>query len=124
MPPATMPGIQLRPPTQTQDTTPHGPGSADVTLRIDPVAIEISPSRFVSTIGYNGTSPGPILRMREGKPVTVDVINNTDAAELVHWHGLFVPSEVDGAEEEGTPTVPPMGSRRLQLNTNPAGTRR
>jgi FtsP/CotA-like multicopper oxidase with cupredoxin domain len=123
MPPDKMPGIQLRPPPQAQDTTPHEPGSADVTLRIDPVAIEISPSRFVSTIGYNGTSPGPVLRMREGKPVTVDVINNTDAAELVHWHGLFVPSEVDGAEEEGTPSVPPMGRRRYQFTPTPAGTR-
>ena len=85
------------------------PGSdaprADFTLRIAPVALEIAPSHFISTIGYNGTSPGPILRMREGKPVTVDVINDTDAAELVHWHGLFLPSAVDGAEEEGTPPI-------------------
>jgi FtsP/CotA-like multicopper oxidase with cupredoxin domain len=96
---------------------------ADYTLRIDPIALEVAPSRFISTIGYNGTSPGPVLRMREGKPVTVDVINNTDAAELVHWHGLFVPSEVDGADEEGTPTVPAGGRRRYAFTPRPAGTR-
>ena len=96
---------------------------ADFTLRIAPVAIEIAPSRFISTIAYNGTSPGPVLRMREGRPVAVDVINDTDAAELVHWHGLFVPSEVDGSDEEGTPTVAPGGRRRYQFTPRPAGTR-
>src|SRR5215469_10686532 len=75
------------------------PAAADITLRIAPVALEIAPSHFISTIGYNGTSPGPVLRMREGKTVTVDVINDTDAAELVHWHGLLIPAAVDGAEE-------------------------
>ncbi len=102
----------------SEETTP-----ADFTVRIAPVALEIAPSRFLSTIGYNGTSPGPVLRMREGKPVTVDVINETDAAELVHWHGLFIPSEVDGSEEEGTPMVPPGGRRRYQFTPKPAGTR-
>jgi FtsP/CotA-like multicopper oxidase with cupredoxin domain len=101
-----------------EDTTP-----ADFTIRIAPIALEIAPSRFISTIGYNGTSPGPVLRMREGRQVTVDVINDTDAAELVHWHGLFVPAEVDGSEEEGTPMVPPGGRRRYQFTPKPAGTR-
>src|SRR5579885_1886940 len=73
---------------------------ADHTLRIAPAALEIAPSHFVSTIAYNGTSPGPLLRLKEGRPVTIDVINDTDAAELVHWHGLFLPPEIDGAAEE------------------------
>jgi FtsP/CotA-like multicopper oxidase with cupredoxin domain len=123
--PDNMPGIQLRPPpaAQSPNNAPTEGPPADITLHIAPVAVEISSSRFISTIGYNGTSPGPILRMREGKPVTVDVINNTDAAEFVHWHGLFIPSEVDGSEEEGTPPVPPMGHHRFQFTPRPAGTR-
>jgi FtsP/CotA-like multicopper oxidase with cupredoxin domain len=100
----------------------NGP-AADFTLRIAPAALEIAPSHFVSTIAYNGTSPGPILRMKEGKPVTVDVVNETDAPELVHWHGLFVPPEIDGAEEEGTPPIPPGARRRYQFTPRPAGTR-
>src|SRR4029077_1528628 len=79
------------------------PNKADITLRIAPVTVELAPDRVISTIGYNDTSPGPVLRMREGVPVTVDVVNDTDVPEQVHWHGLLVPSEVDGAEEEGTP---------------------
>src|SRR5262245_18125555 len=42
---------------------------ADITLRIAPVTVELAPDRVISTIGYNGTSPGPVLRMREGQPV-------------------------------------------------------
>jgi FtsP/CotA-like multicopper oxidase with cupredoxin domain len=104
-------------------TSPSPPATPDFTLRIAPVALEIAPSRFISTIGYNGTSPGPVLRMREGKPVTVDVINDTDAAELVHWHGLFLPPGVDGTEEEGTPPIPAGSRRRYQFTPRPAGTR-
>ena len=111
------------PPQNPASATPEDTTPADFTIRITPIALEIAPSRFISTIGYNGTSPGPLLRMREGKPVTVDVINGTDAAELVHWHGLFVPSEVDGADEEGTPMVPPGGHRRYPFTPKPAGTR-
>ena len=96
---------------------------ADYTLRIAPVTVDLTPARVISTIGYNGTSPGPVLRMREGKPVTVDVINETDVPELVHWHGLFIPPEVDGVEEENTPMVPPRGRIRYQFTPRPAGTR-
>jgi len=95
----------------------------DFTLRIAPVTVELSLSRIISTIGYNGTSPGPLLRMKENVPVTVNVMNDTDVPEFVHFHGLLIPSDVDGAEEEGTPPVPPHGSRRYQFTPTPAGTR-
>ncbi len=96
---------------------------ADVTLRIAPVTVELAPDHILSTIGYNDTSPGPVLRFKEGKPVTVDVINDTDVPELVHWHGMLIPSDVDGVEEQGTPTVPPHGHRRYQFTPAPAGSR-
>src|ERR1700739_2181720 len=96
---------------------------ADYTLRIEPVTVELDRSHILSTIGYNGTAPGPVLRMREGKPVTVEVINDTDTPELVHWHGMLIPSEVDGTEEEGSPLVPPHGRQRFQVTPTPAGSR-
>jgi FtsP/CotA-like multicopper oxidase with cupredoxin domain len=111
-------GMQMHGNSVTPKTT-----KADFTLQIAPVALELAPNRIISTIGYNGTCPGPLLRMKEGVPVTVDVINDTDTPEFVHWHGLFVPSEVDGAEEEGTPPVPPIGRRRYQFTPRPAGSR-
>ena len=70
----------------------------DLTLRIAPVSVEIAPGIVIKTVGYNGKVPGPILRFREGKRVTVDVHNDTDMPELVHWHGQFVASDVDGSD--------------------------
>ncbi len=95
----------------------------DITITIAPVTVEIAPNLVFSTIGYNGTSPGPVLRMREGVPQIVDVVNDTDVPEQVHWHGLTLPSELDGADEEGTPPVPPRSRRRYQFTPTPAGTR-
>jgi FtsP/CotA-like multicopper oxidase with cupredoxin domain len=103
-------------------TAPDNP-KADVTLRISRVEWEVAPRKIVKTTGYNGSAPGPALRLREGQRVTVDVFNETKIPELVHWHGLFVPSEVDGSEEEGTPMVPPGGVRRYSFVPRPAGTR-
>jgi FtsP/CotA-like multicopper oxidase with cupredoxin domain len=96
---------------------------ADITLRISAIELEIAPRRRIKTTAYNGAFPGPLLRLPENKPVVVDVINETGVAELVHWHGLFIPPEVDGAMEEGTPMVAPHSQRRYQFVPRPAGLR-
>lgn len=101
--------------------TPAGP--ADYTLHIQPVTVELDRSHILSTIGYNGSAPGPVLRMREGKTATIEIVNDTDTPELVHWHGMLIPAEVDGTEEEGSPLVPPHGRSRFQLTPRPAGSR-
>jgi FtsP/CotA-like multicopper oxidase with cupredoxin domain len=103
-------------------TAPENP-KADVTLRISPVELEIAPGKIIKTTGYNGSAPGPILRLREGQRVTIDVFNETKTPELVHWHGLFIPPDVDGSAEEGTPMVPPGGMRRYAFVPRPSGTR-
>ena len=72
----------------------------DFTLRIGPVNLEVQPGKVVKTMGYNGAAPGPLLRFREGQTVTIEVINGSSFPELVHWHGLRVPSDVDGSMEE------------------------
>jgi FtsP/CotA-like multicopper oxidase with cupredoxin domain len=100
------------------------PAKADFTLRIAPVSVELAPGKVVKTTGYNGTVSGPILRLREGVPVTVGVFNDTDTEELVHWHALKIPSDVDGAAEEGTPPVPAHGHRQYTFTPTPGGTRR
>lgn len=96
---------------------------ADVTIRIAPVLVELAPDHIISTIGYNGSVPGPIIRLTEGQTVSVELINDTDTPELVHWHGQLVPSDIDGAAEEGSPFVAPHGRRRYTLTPTPAGTR-
>lgn len=97
--------------------------SPDYTLRIKTSPIEIAPNRIISTTTYDGKFPGPLLRFKEGRPVTVDVYNETDTPEQLHWHGLAIPTDVDGAAEEGTPFVPANGKRRIAFTPRPAGFR-
>ena len=96
---------------------------ADYTLRIGTGLVELSREHIVSTTTYNSQFPGPLLRFKEGQRVVVDVHNDTDTPELVHWHGQMIPSEVDGAAEEGTPFVPARGSRRISFVPGPSGFR-
>ena len=98
-------------------------GPADVTLRIAPVLVEIAKDHTISTIGYNGAVPAPPLRLRQGVPVTVELINETDTPEYVHWHGLMIPADIDGAEEEKSRVVPAHGRLRYRMTPEPAGAR-
>jgi len=97
--------------------------AADYTLRIAASAVEIAPKRIVSTITYNGKFPGPLLRFKEGQPVTVEIHNDTDTPEQLHWHGQMVSTDVDGAAEEGTPFIPAHGMRRVEFTPRPSGLR-
>ena len=96
---------------------------ADYTLHIKTSPIEIAPKRIVSATVYNGQFPGPLLRFQEGRRVTVDIYNDTDTPEQLHWHGQKGPVDVDGAAEEGTPFIPAHGKRRIAFTPNPAGLR-
>jgi FtsP/CotA-like multicopper oxidase with cupredoxin domain len=61
--------------------------------------------------------------MKEGKRISVDVFNDTDVPELVHWHGQHITAEADGAEEQGSPLVPAHGHLRVSFTLKPSGTR-
>lgn len=98
-------------------------GKADYTINIGTGLIELAPDKILSTTVYNGQFPGPLLRFKEGRRVVVDLFNHTDTPEQLHWHGQFVPVEVDGAAEEGTPYIPAHGTRRIAFTPGPAGFR-
>jgi FtsP/CotA-like multicopper oxidase with cupredoxin domain len=99
-------------------------GSAvDYTIRIGPVSLELAPGKTIKTTGYNGSVPGPILRLREGRPVNIKVINDAGYPDLVHWHGLYLPALQDGATEEGSPIIPVGQSLLYSYMPKPAGTR-
>jgi FtsP/CotA-like multicopper oxidase with cupredoxin domain len=97
--------------------------AADHTLRIAPLRLELAPDKMIDTFGYNGTVPGPALRLKEGREVSIDITNDTDIADIIHWHGLYVPSPVDGAMEEGSPMVEPGHTERYTFIPKPTGTR-
>ena len=95
----------------------------DVTLEIAPFTVEASPKRRFRTIAYNGQVPGPLVRMRQGQEQAVEVRNLSPDPEVVHWHGLYLPSEIDGAMEEGTPMIAPGATARYTFKPDPPGFR-
>lgn len=97
--------------------------AADLTLRIGSVVVEVAKDHAISTIGYNGSSSGPLIKLREGLPLSVEIVNETDSSELVHWHGMTVPPDVDGAAEENSLAVPAHAAIRYNLTPQPSGTR-
>ena len=96
---------------------------ADHTIRIATGLVEVGPQRFLSMTTYNGGFPGPLLRFKEGSQIAVDIYNDTDTPEQLHWHGQRLPVSVDGAAEEGTPYIPAHGMRRVTYVPGPAGLR-
>ena len=100
-----------------------GLGKADTTLRIQPMTLELAHNIAVKTVGYNGQAPGPVLRFQEGQQVNIDVFNETDVEELVHWHGLAIDPFNDGAMEEGSPMIPARGHQRYSFRPHPSGSR-
>ena len=96
---------------------------ADYTLHIAPVTLELAPGKTIRTTGYNGTVPGPALRLPEGRPVTINVINDAGYPDIVHWHGLYLPAVQDGATEEGSPIIPVGHSQLYSFTPKPSGTR-
>jgi CopA family copper-resistance protein len=69
--------------------------AGEYNITVDPV--EIDTGTFTRTgIGYNGASPGPVLRFKEGEDVTINVTNNLSESTSIHWHGLILPFQQDG----------------------------
>jgi FtsP/CotA-like multicopper oxidase with cupredoxin domain len=99
------------------------PAKPDYALNIQPCSLEIAPGVAVKTLAYNGQVPGPLLRMREGVPVTIDVTNSSANPDIVHWHGLAIDSLNDGAMEEGSPMIAPGSVLRYSFTPKPAGAR-
>jgi FtsP/CotA-like multicopper oxidase with cupredoxin domain len=110
-------------PAQTKASTTRPGGKADHSLRIEPCTLEIGSGVSIKTLAYNGQVPGPLLRLREGVPVTIDVTNAGADPDLTHWHGLAIDSLNDGAMEEGSPMIAPGKTQRYTFTPKPSGTR-
>jgi len=78
------------------------------TLRIAPVTKRIGDAT-VRMLAYNGSIPGPTLKVREGSEAVVDIVNDGDHDSTVHWHGLRLENRYDGTHE--TQTLIPVGGR-------------
>jgi len=74
----------------------------EVELRIAPVTKRIGDAT-VRMLAYNGSIPGPTLRVREGSELVVNVVNEADLDATVHWHGLRLDNRYDGTHETQAP---------------------
>ena len=84
-----------------------------IELRIAPVTKQIGADR-VRMLAYNGSVPGPTLRVREGSQLVVDVVNDGDLETTVHWHGIRLDNRYDGTHETQEP-IPVGGSFTYRL---------
>lgn len=101
-----------------RETTP-----ADYHLTIEPCTLDVGPRVSVRTVAYDGQVPGPMLKLREGIPVSIDVTNRVSWPEIVHRHGLKTDSINDGAMEERSPMIGPGETHRYHLYPQPFGSR-
>jgi CopA family copper-resistance protein len=78
----------------------------DIKLTIGHTPLTID-GKTAHAVTINGTVPGPLLRLKEGQRVRIAVTNNLDEETSIHWHGLLVPSEMDGVPGVSFPGIPP-----------------
>jgi FtsP/CotA-like multicopper oxidase with cupredoxin domain len=65
-------------------------------LTAQPVVREFAPGLVVDCWGYNGSTPGPVIEAVEGDRVRIYVTNELPEPTTVHWHGILLPSGMDG----------------------------
>ena len=93
-----------------------------IDLVIDRTPIYID-GREGTAVTINGAVPGPLLRMREGEDVTLRVTNRlTDDSTSIHWHGLLVPTDMDGVPGVSFPGINPGDTFTYRFRVRQNGT--
>ena len=83
-------------------------------LRVEAVTKRIG-ELTLPMLAYNGSIPGPTLRVRQGSQILVNVVNTTDMETTVHWHGLRLENPYDGVPHETQAPIPPGGGYTHRL---------
>ena len=73
-------------------------------------------------ISINGTSPGPLLRLREGEDVTINVTNTLDVDTSLHWHGIILDANMDGVPGISFDGIAPGETFTYNFTANQSGT--
>jgi FtsP/CotA-like multicopper oxidase with cupredoxin domain len=93
----------------------------DVALRSAPVRFAPGRSSDFSGLAYNGTIPGPLLRVVHGQRVRY--VSDVNVPTSIHWHGMLLPNGMDGAAGITQPAVRRGGSFLYEFAPGPPGTR-
>ncbi len=93
-------------------------------LRAEPVQGQILPEGENTTamLGFNGSSPGPALRVRQGEELAVRFENRIDAGSSVHWHGIRLENAMDGVPGLTQDLVQPGEDFEYRFRASDAGT--
>jgi FtsP/CotA-like multicopper oxidase with cupredoxin domain len=78
----------------TYDKTPDG--AKVFKLEAAPYTWNVAPGVKKQAFAFNGTVPGPTIRVIEGEKVRVEVTNKMPVGTAVHWHGMVLPHKMDG----------------------------
>jgi FtsP/CotA-like multicopper oxidase with cupredoxin domain len=84
---------------------------------------QLTPEQIFEAWTYNGTVPGPEIRVNEGDLVRVTLKNELPAATSIHWHGVDVPSAMDGVPNVSQKPIQPGETYIYEFIAKPAGTR-
>ncbi|HJX43683.1 MAG TPA: multicopper oxidase domain-containing protein [Geodermatophilus sp.] len=93
-------------------------------VRKDPERKDVSDAGSVAELrmsAYNGSIPGPTLRVPQGAEITVDVRNDGDVETTVHRHGLRLENRFDGVPHETQEPIPVGGGYRYRVQFPDAG---
>ncbi len=93
----------------------------DITLTIARQTMMID-GRSSPAIGINGTVPAPLIRLREGQMVRLNVVNQLDEDSSIHWHGLIVPFQMDGVPGVSFPGIKPRSNFVYEFPVVQSGT--
>jgi len=110
---------RLASPAVARDLDPD-PGVVRVRLRAAPARVPIAGVE-VDALAFEGQVPGPTVRARVGDTIVAEIVNHLDRPTTVHWHGMRVPWEADGATWRMDP-IAPGASRTVSFVAERAGT--
>ena len=99
---------------------PHTGRVVTATLNPGPVTVDLG-GKVVKTLGYADTVPGPLIRANVGDELQVTVNNKLDKATSMHWHGIALQNNMDGAMP-ATPDIPAGTSFTYKFSVPDAGT--
>lgn len=92
-------------------------------LKLDYKNVNFTGAERIAT-AINGSVPAPVLRWRQGQRVTLDVTNNMAVDSSIHWHGLILPSAMDGVPgiSNNFEGIKPGETFRYQFDVQQSGT--
>ena len=93
----------------------------NIALTIGKVAVRVD-GKVSRAVGVNGTVPAPLVRLKEGQKVRLQVQNTLDEESSIHWHGLLVPFAMDGVPGISFPGIMPRSTFNYEFDVVQSGT--